>query len=240
MQRQGYSATRYQGDKAVFNAQTHTLQLNGKKAGVNRDQTVLVGDSIVFNDSTKIVVARGDTVILRDPQQQAADVIARGRMAYNVELHRGVVDNISTEITEGEHWFVGGKTAAFVSDTTRGRETAFYVRNGTITSCDDSIPDYHFRANEIKMISKNIMVARPAVLYIVATVSLARGDAASRRVATVAISIELAGVITVGAASELFPSAFPDATVWTGFGSGYGFVPLVLPFVGLWWLRHTR
>jgi lipopolysaccharide export system protein LptA len=103
MTRQGYTATRYQGDKAVFNAQTHTLELNGKKAGVNRDQTVLVGDTIVFNDSTKIVVARGDTVILRDPQQQAADVIARGRMAYNVELHRGVVDNISTEITEGQH-----------------------------------------------------------------------------------------------------------------------------------------
>jgi LptD protein len=166
MTRPGYTATRYQGDKAVFNAQTHSLQLNGKKAGVNRDQTILVGDSIVFNDSTKIVVARGDTVILRDPQQQSADVLARGQMAYNVELHRGVVTNISTEITEGVHWFVGGNTAAFVSDTTRGRETAFYVRNGTITSCDDSIPDYHFRANEIKMISKNIMVARPAVLYI--------------------------------------------------------------------------
>lgn len=79
-----------------------------------------------------------------------------------------------------------------------------------------------------------------AVVYIVATVSLARGDAASRRVATVAISIEMVGVITVGAASELFSKAFPHATVWTGFGSGYGFVPLVLPFVGLWWLRHTR
>ena len=48
-----------------------------------------------------------------------------------------------------------------------------------------------------------------------------------------AISIELVGVITVGAASELASNAFPDATVWTGFGSGYGFVPLVLPFVGL-------
>jgi len=56
----------------------------------------------------------------------------------------------------------------------------------------------------------------------------------------VAISIELVGVITVGTVSELVPNAFPDATVWTGFGSGYGFVPLVLPFVGLWWLRHTR
>lgn len=85
-----------------------------------------------------------------------------------------------------------------------------------------------------------LLSAFAAVLYIVATISLARGNAASRRVATIAISIELVGVITVGAASELFPSAFPDATVWTGFGSGYGFVPLALPFVGLWWLRRTR
>jgi lipopolysaccharide export system protein LptA len=167
MKRPGYSATRYQGDVAIFNARTHALELIGKKAGVNRDQTVLVGDSIVYNDSTKIIVARGDTIILRDPQQQAADVVARGRMAYNVELHRGLVDNISTEIVEtGQHWIVGGKNAAFISDTTRGRETAFYVRNGTITSCDDSIPDYHFRSNEIKMVTKNIMVARPAILYI--------------------------------------------------------------------------
>ena len=167
MKRPGYSATRYQGDIAVFNAQTRALELTGKKAGVNRDQTVLVGDSIIYNDSTKIVVARGDTIILRDPQQQAADVIARGRMAYNVELHRGVVQNISTQIEEtGQHWFVGGNEAAFISDTTRGRETAFYVRNGTITSCDDSIPDYYFRSKQIKMITKNIMVARPAILYI--------------------------------------------------------------------------
>ena len=85
-----------------------------------------------------------------------------------------------------------------------------------------------------------LLSAFAAVVYVVATVSLARGGAAWRRVATVAISIELVGVITVGAASELAANAFPDATVWTGFGSGYGFVPLVLPFVGLWWLRHTR
>ena len=85
-----------------------------------------------------------------------------------------------------------------------------------------------------------LLSAFAAVVYIVATVSLARGDATSRRVATVAISIELAGVITVGTVSELSSRAFPDATVWTGFGSGYGFVPLVLPFVGLWWLHHTR
>ena len=85
-----------------------------------------------------------------------------------------------------------------------------------------------------------LLSAFAAVVYIVATVSLAPGDAVSRRVATVAISTELAGVITVGTVSELVPDAFPQATVWTGFGSGYGFVPLVLPLVGLWWLRRTR
>ncbi len=85
-----------------------------------------------------------------------------------------------------------------------------------------------------------LLSAFAAVVYIVATVSLARGDATSRRLATWAISIELAGVLIVGAASVLSPSVFQHPTVWTGFGSGYGFVPLLLPFIGLWWLRHTR
>ena len=85
-----------------------------------------------------------------------------------------------------------------------------------------------------------LLSAFAGIVYIVATVSLARRDVSSRRLATVAISIELVGVLIVGAVSVLSPSAFPQATVWTGFGSGYGFVPLVLPFVGLWWLRHTR
>jgi hypothetical protein len=85
-----------------------------------------------------------------------------------------------------------------------------------------------------------LLSAFAAVVYIVATVSLARGDANSRHLATVAITIELIGVLLVGAASVLAPSVFKHPTVWTGFGSGYGFVPLLLPFVGLWWLRHTR
>ena len=85
-----------------------------------------------------------------------------------------------------------------------------------------------------------LLSAFAAIVYIVATVSLARGDVTSRRLATVAISIELVGVLIVGAASVWSPRLFQHPTVWTGFGSGYGFVPLLLPFVGLWWLRHTR
>jgi hypothetical protein len=84
-----------------------------------------------------------------------------------------------------------------------------------------------------------LLSAGAAIVYIVATVSLARGGPTWRRVALVAISTELVGVLAVGTASLIFSDAFPDATVWSGYGSGYGFVPLVLPFVGLWWLRRS-
>ncbi len=85
-----------------------------------------------------------------------------------------------------------------------------------------------------------LLSALAAVIYLVATVALARGDRTSRRVALAACSVELVGVLVVGLASYLVPSAFPDKTVWSHFGSGYGFVPLVLPVLGLLWLRHTR
>jgi cytochrome bd-type quinol oxidase subunit 2 len=81
-----------------------------------------------------------------------------------------------------------------------------------------------------------LLSALAAVVYIVATVGLARS---SRLLATVCCSIELIGVLAVGTASVVDRSAFPEATVWSGYGAGYGFVPLVLPVLGLLWLRHT-
>jgi integral membrane protein len=37
--------------------------------------------------------------------------------------------------------------------------------------------------------------------------------------------------------SVVVPDWFPDATVWSDYGIGYGFVPLALPIAGLLWLR---
>ena len=84
-----------------------------------------------------------------------------------------------------------------------------------------------------------VLSAVAAVFYIVATVCLARGSRTSRRVATVSCAVELLGVLAVGTASVLVPSAFPDATVWSVYGEGYGYVPVVLPILGLLWIRHT-
>ena len=85
-----------------------------------------------------------------------------------------------------------------------------------------------------------LLSALAAVIYLVATVALARGDRTSIRVARVAITIELVGVLTVGLVSYLVPSEFPDKTVWSHFGQGYGFVPLVLPVLGLLWFRKVE
>lgn len=85
-----------------------------------------------------------------------------------------------------------------------------------------------------------LLSAVAAVVYVVATVSLARAGTRAYRVSVVAVATELVGVVTVGLLSVLDAEAFPHETVWSGFGRGYGFVPLVLPILGLVWLYRTR
>ncbi|MFO7194095.1 MULTISPECIES: hypothetical protein [Thermocrispum] len=84
-----------------------------------------------------------------------------------------------------------------------------------------------------------LLSAFAALVYVLATVCLAKGNAVSRRIAFAACSVELAGVLSIGALSLLRPEWFPDATVWSVFGQGYLFIPVVLPLLGLYWLRRT-
>jgi hypothetical protein len=82
-----------------------------------------------------------------------------------------------------------------------------------------------------------VLSALAAGVYVVAAIALGRG---TRRTALLAVGFELVGVLVVGTLSLLLPDAFPDETVWSTYGIGYGFVPLVLPVLGLWRLRATR
>ena len=83
-----------------------------------------------------------------------------------------------------------------------------------------------------------VLSAFAAAVYIIATVTLSNGSPAARRIAVLSCSVELIGVLAVGTWSLADRATFPDATVWSGYGSGYGFVPLVLPVLGLLWLRR--
>lgn len=82
--------------------------------------------------------------------------------------------------------------------------------------------------------------ALAGAIYIVATVALLGRGTGWYRVAWVTIGIELAGVLAVGILSLADAELFPDDTVWSQFGRGYLFVPLVLPVLGMLWLRHRR
>ncbi|UYO98727.1 hypothetical protein OED01_06345 [Microbacterium sp. M28] len=83
--------------------------------------------------------------------------------------------------------------------------------------------------------------ALAAVVYILATLALVLSN---RRgwytVAWIAIVFELAGVLIVGTLSLIYPDLFQHETVWSLYGRGYLFIPLVLPAFGLWWLRTHR
>ncbi len=79
-----------------------------------------------------------------------------------------------------------------------------------------------------------------ASIYVIATIALALPGDRAWRVCVGAISIELLGVLSVGTWSVVAPERFADASVWSHYGQGYLFIPLVLPVVGLWWLFRSR
>ncbi|MDA5286483.1 hypothetical protein [Streptomyces sp. Isolate_45] len=79
-----------------------------------------------------------------------------------------------------------------------------------------------------------------ALAYAFITYSLVRGGERARKAALVCCAVELAGVLAVGTWTLVHPEAFPDATVWSDFGMGYLFIPVILPITGMLWLRARR
>lgn len=85
-----------------------------------------------------------------------------------------------------------------------------------------------------------VLSAVAGIVYIIATIALARSESGGRLLALATVSFELIGVLVVGVVSIVDPVLFPADTVWSFFGRGYGFVPLVLPVLGLVFLFSRR
>jgi hypothetical protein len=82
--------------------------------------------------------------------------------------------------------------------------------------------------------------ALAGLVYGFITYSLVRGGETARKAALVCCAAELLGVLTVGTWTLVEPSAFPDATVWSDYGIGYLFIPVLLPVTAMYWLRRAR
>jgi hypothetical protein len=75
-----------------------------------------------------------------------------------------------------------------------------------------------------------------ALVYLLAGYGMSQRRAFTWKLTLVACGIELAGVVGVGVLSMVAPTLFPRATVWSLFGAGYFYLPLVLPILGIAWL----
>lgn len=167
MELDGYRSVQYQGDTVRFDAASRVLVLKGKPSAVQRDETMLVGDSIVYNDSTKKVLAMGDTVLLRDPSQRDADdFLANERIEYDLESRSGITGAFATSFESGQRLYMSARRSAIVSDTMVSGRHLVFARNGSFTYCDHTEPHFHFETRDMKFVSQNIMVARPGILYI--------------------------------------------------------------------------
>ncbi len=82
--------------------------------------------------------------------------------------------------------------------------------------------------------------ALAGLVYGFITYSLVRGGDTARKAALVCCAAELVGVLAVGTWTLAEPSAFPDATVWSDFGMGYLFIPVILPVTAIFWLVRAR
>lgn len=168
MSRKGYSVVRYKAADISFSTSSHTITLTGTKderAAVQKEPTLLVADTIRYTDTSTTLRASGGTITMRDPSR-GEDFIAHQWFDYDTELKQGTAGDVETSAQQGVRWIVKAHRAAFSGDTAAAGGSVFYGRDGIITSCDDSIPHYDFVAKEMKRISGNWIVARPAVLYV--------------------------------------------------------------------------
>ncbi len=153
--RPGYQSTRYRADSATVFVEDQRVLLEGQ-ALTERQGAVLEADTIRYQSASCMLDASG-TPHLFDRGQ----VLVGEGIRYDTCRRRGIVNDALTNFTEGSTvWFLRGNVA---QDSSSSR---IYAGSSEITSCDLPTPHYHFSAREVKWVSKNVLVARPVVLYI--------------------------------------------------------------------------
>jgi hypothetical protein len=163
----GFSVTRYQGEIITFQAATRGASLTNR-AVVQRDSQIVKSDTILYNGETQGVQALGRRNVFVVPGQ-AAPIVTSGAASYDMAARRIAGTGVRTSIeAEGQELFVSGEryVAVALRDSVRSaNDINYYFKNGIVTACDDSIPDYYFKSKEIKR-TGSFVVGRPAVLYI--------------------------------------------------------------------------
>jgi sec-independent protein translocase protein TatC len=152
----GYRITQYVADTLVVQGgDSQTIHLQGE-AYVEREGTKLQADAIKYRQASCRLDAAGDPQLF----DQGTVLVGEG-MRYDTCIKRGTVRKALTDFQQGgATWYVRGDLAV------DSGSTRLYGAQSEITSDDHPVPDYHFATGQVKWLNKNVMVARPAVLYV--------------------------------------------------------------------------
>src|SRR2546425_776743 len=134
---------------------SQTIHLQGE-AYVEREGTKLQADVIKYRQASCRLDAAGDPQLF----DQGTVLVGEG-MRYDTCIKRGTVRKALTDFQQGgATWYIKGDLAV------DSGSTRLYGAQSEITSDDHPVPDYHFATGQVKWLNKNVMVARPAVLYV--------------------------------------------------------------------------
>jgi hypothetical protein len=168
-------------DSRVYQAEALNFDAASKGVCLDRRATVASGDSLLIKSGSICSAGAGNTIRVGSDSARGNNVISlpgqkpiysTGVAVYDVRGRRALVTEVRTSLEQsGEVLMVQGERVVMVlppvdaDSATAAAGASYYVRDGRITACTDSVPDYYFKAGEIKR-TGNFVVARPAVLYI--------------------------------------------------------------------------
>lgn len=155
-ERPGYRTVEYRAREVVLEVPDRVVRLRDS-AQVNYGDAALLADSILYRSRLQFMVARGDIGLVSPGQRE---LTTDSTLYYDVSKLKGTVFDAHTSFAQGgTTWNVTGDAIPV------GRNT-LYVETGTFTSCTLEHPHYYFKANQIKMVSQDVLVAWPVVFYI--------------------------------------------------------------------------
>ncbi len=150
-----YRITQYVADTLLVRGDSQVIFLRGQ-AFVDREGTKVEADSIRYQEASCRLDAVGSPKLF----DQGTVLVGEG-MRYDTCIRRGTVTEAKTSFVQsGATWYMIGDLAV------DSGSTRLYGAKSQITSDDNPNPDYHFATGQVKWLNKNVMVARPAVLYV--------------------------------------------------------------------------
>lgn len=153
--RPNYRVTRYAADSVQFLPIQKQIRMAGQ-ALVQREGSILQADTVHYTESSCALRANGSPVLF-----DSTGTMVGHAMLYDACNHAGLIGRARTDFKEGSAtWYLHGDIAV------DNANNHVFAARSNITTSDQPDPDYHFAASQVKWISKQVMVARPALLYV--------------------------------------------------------------------------